>query len=131
MKNSIETIINDSNNIKHIFKCNGIELSDDCLVRVYSNSMTIELTSDKFTQRVFGSTVTVYANKHFGSEERTVELNVGSLGSFTPDCASSMFIIKTQFNIVSQWKSFTEVVVALTDEVEVKNELARLISKKN
>ena len=128
---TLETIIAKSTEVKAILSNNGIVLGEDILVKVNGMGMSIELTSDKFSKRVFGSCVDVYGHRDFGTNNRRVELNVGSLGSFTPDCAASMAKINTQFSIVSNWSKFVEIASALMDEAEAKDKLSFMNSKQN
>ena len=129
--NTLEQLIAKSNTVKAILSNNGIVLGEDILIKVNGMGMDIELTSDKFSKRVFGSNVGVYGHRDFGSNKRRIELNVGSLGSFTPDCAASMAKINTQFSIVSNWDKFCQIASALMDEAEAQDKLAFMISKQN
>ena len=129
---TLEQLIAKSNEVKGILFNNGIVIDDNILIKVYSTSLELILCEDgTMAKRVFGGDVTVNGHCDFGTGRRRVELNVGSMGSFTPDCVASTTKVFTQCAILQKWESFCQVAVALMNQAEAENQLSMLNSKQN
>jgi hypothetical protein len=128
---TLEQIIAKSNEVKNLLANNGIELNGNILIKIQSESMQLTLCEDDtLSTRVFGGDMTVNGYRDFETNIRKIELSVGSMGTFTPNCIASTTKVFTQAAILSNWSVFIEIVSALMNKVEAVNKLAMLTSKK-
>jgi hypothetical protein len=128
---TFEQIVAKSTEIKNLLANNGIELNGNILIKIQSESMQLTLCEDDtLSTRVFGGDVTVNGYRDFETNIRKIELNVGSMGTFTPNCIASTTKVFTQAAILSNWSVFIEIASALMNKVEAVNKLAMLTSKK-
>tara|TARA_R110000744_G_scaffold129076_2_gene236412 strand:+ start:72 stop:467 length:396 start_codon:yes stop_codon:yes gene_type:complete len=129
---TLQELIENSNAVKAILANSGIELNDNILIKVYSTSIEMILCEDgTMAKRVFGGDVTVMGHCDFGTNERRIELNVGSMGSFDVNCIASTTKVFTQAAILKNWDVFVLIASALMNVQEAKNQLSMLNSNNN
>ena len=131
MKNTLESVIAKSNEAKVVLESCGVVLHEQILVKVFSTSIELILCEDTtMAKRIFGGDVTINGHVDWGTKNRRIELNCGSMGSFTPECQASTQKVFTQAAILSNWSEFKIGAALLMDQVEVANQLSMLTSKK-
>ena len=125
---TLERLIKKSNEAKKAFSKVNINFSENILVKIYGSSIEIVTCEDStLSERIFGGSVDVYGNLEWGSKERTIKLNVGSMGSFDDTCVASVSKVKIQSSILSNWDGFVTVSTLLMDQVENGNQLKWLM----
>ena len=126
---TLQNTINKSNEAKAIFKFNNIEIADLYLIKVYVDSIEFILCEDDtMAKRVFGGDVTVTGYKNFGSNERAIQMNTGSMGGYDNTCKASVGKVFLQAAALRNWNSFTEVCEALMNAEQAAQNL-RLLSE--
>ena len=127
---TLQELIAKRNEVKGILFNNGIVIDDNILIKVHSNSIEMVLCEDgTMAKRQFGGDVTVNGHTDFGTNNRRIELNVGSMGSFDVNCVASTTKVFTQAAILKEWTVFCVIATALMDEVEAQG-LLSMLSKK-
>ena len=127
--NTLETIIAKSNEARIALETAGVVLDNNILVKIHGESIELMLCEDDtLSKRVFGGEINVYGYKAYGSSDRNIEINTGSMGSFTPNCVASTKKVFTQAAILSNWHNFSLVCGLLMDKAEAENKLAHIIT---
>lgn len=128
MKN-LQQVIAKSNEAKKALSKAGVVLGDNILVKTFGCSMELITCEDEtLATRVFGGSVDVTGHLDWGTKNREIKINVGSMGAFDPSCKASMSKITMQHAIVSNWSKFATIVTLLMDAEETKNQLEALLN---
>ena len=122
MKN-LKQVIAKSNEAKAVLSKAGVVLADNILVKTFGCSMElITCTDSTLAERVFGGGVDVTGHIDFGTKNREIKINVGSMGAFDPSCKASMSKITMQHAIVNNWEKFATIVTLLMKEEHKNNQ---------
>ena len=125
---TLEQVIAKSNEAKLALSKVGVVLGDNILVKTFGCSMElITCTDDTLATRVFGGSVDVTGHIDFGTKDREIKLNCGSLGAFDNTCIASVSKVTMQSNILANFEGFAKVVTLLMDAEETANQLAALL----
>jgi hypothetical protein len=113
-----EAIKQIENSFIKAMKENNIELSDDAVCRINSNSIVLGISAvDKYGEKnyqiAFASDIELYAinyDDELGLGIKENKINIGSYGSFTPKDRESYWRIIHAASILKNWDIVSEIV---------------------
>ena len=95
----------------------GFAIENNYLVKVFTNSIEFVL-QDEDCHRVFGGDVNVSGFKDFGSTERKVLINAGSMGAVDNTCVATVAKHNLMSTALNNWEEFAESCEVFMDKAE-------------
>ena len=102
----------------------GFAIENNYLVKVFNTTIEFVL-EDEDNKRVFGGDVNVSGFKDFGSNERKVLINAGSMGAVDNTCVATVAKHNLMSTALNNWEEFAESCELFMDKADqqLKNRL--------